>query len=78
MMETTNSPAVSVIVPLFNEEENMSILQSELKAALAEIIADEKNELEVAGNHFISGQQRGFRAPIGIRLDCLEQLRLIE
>ena len=33
-METTNSPAISVIVPLFNEEENMSILQSELKAAL--------------------------------------------
>jgi dolichol-phosphate mannosyltransferase len=37
MMETTNAPAVSVIVPLFNEEENMSILQSELKAALAGI-----------------------------------------
>jgi dolichol-phosphate mannosyltransferase len=37
MMETTNSPAVSVIVPLFNEEENLSILQSELKAALAGI-----------------------------------------
>jgi dolichol-phosphate mannosyltransferase len=37
MMETTNSPAVSVIVPLFNEEENMSILQSELKAVLAGI-----------------------------------------
>jgi len=37
IMETTNSPAVSVIVPLFNEEENMSILQSELKAALAGI-----------------------------------------
>ena len=36
-METTNSPAVSVIVPLFNEEENMSFLQSELKAALAGI-----------------------------------------
>ena len=36
-METTNSPAVSVIVPLFNEEENMSILQLELKAALAGI-----------------------------------------
>ena len=34
MMETTNSPAISVIVPLFNEEENMSFLQSELKAAL--------------------------------------------
>ena len=37
MMETTNSPAVSVIVPLFNEEENMSILQSELKLALGGI-----------------------------------------
>jgi dolichol-phosphate mannosyltransferase len=37
MMETTNAPAVSVIVPLFNEEENMSVLQSELKAALAGI-----------------------------------------
>jgi glycosyltransferase involved in cell wall biosynthesis len=37
MMERTNSPAVSVIVPLFNEEENMSILQSELKATLAGI-----------------------------------------
>src|SRR2546430_15825398 len=34
MTGVTNSPAVSVIVPLFNEEENMSILQSELRAAL--------------------------------------------
>ena len=34
MTEATNSPAVSVIVPLFNEEENMSLLQSELRAAL--------------------------------------------
>ena len=34
MTEATNSPAVSVIVPLFNEEENMSILQSELRTAL--------------------------------------------
>ena len=32
--EMTASPAVSVIVPLFNEEENVSILQSELRAAL--------------------------------------------
>ena len=31
----TNSLAASVVVPLFNEEENMSILQSELRAALA-------------------------------------------
>ncbi len=35
MMETRDSLAISVIVPLFNEEENMSILQSELRAALA-------------------------------------------
>ena len=33
-MQTPSSPAVSVIVPLFNEEENVPILQSELSAAL--------------------------------------------
>jgi dolichol-phosphate mannosyltransferase len=36
MNEMTNTPAVSVVVPVFNEEENMSILQSELTAALAD------------------------------------------
>src|SRR6266511_812089 len=35
MMQTTNSPAVSVIVPLFNEEESITILQTELSAALS-------------------------------------------
>jgi dolichol-phosphate mannosyltransferase len=30
-----SSPKISVVVPLFNEEENMSILQAELRAALA-------------------------------------------
>lgn len=35
MNETT--PQVSVVVPLFNEEENVSILQSELRSALAGI-----------------------------------------
>jgi glycosyltransferase involved in cell wall biosynthesis len=35
MTEVTKSPAVSVIVPLFNEEENVPILQSELRAALS-------------------------------------------
>jgi dolichol-phosphate mannosyltransferase len=34
MNELTNTPAVSVVVPVFNEEENMSILQSELMTAL--------------------------------------------
>jgi glycosyltransferase involved in cell wall biosynthesis len=35
MTEVTKSPAVSVIVPLFNEEENVPILQSELNATLS-------------------------------------------
>jgi dolichol-phosphate mannosyltransferase len=34
MNEKPVSPAVSVVVPVFNEEENMSILQTELQAAL--------------------------------------------
>ena len=34
MTDAVSSPAVSVVVPVFNEEENMSILQSELRAAL--------------------------------------------
>ncbi len=32
---STSSPTLSVVVPLFNEEENVPILQSELSAALA-------------------------------------------
>jgi dolichol-phosphate mannosyltransferase len=35
MNNGADSPAVSVIVPLFNEEENVPILQSELTAALS-------------------------------------------
>jgi dolichol-phosphate mannosyltransferase len=34
MTPTTNSPAVSVIVPVYNEEENIPMLQAELGAAL--------------------------------------------
>ena len=37
MTEARNAPAVSVIVPLFNEAENMSILQSELGTALSRL-----------------------------------------
>src|ERR1044071_4373726 len=36
-MTQQNSPAVSVIVPVYNEEENVPILQAELKAALRNI-----------------------------------------
>jgi dolichol-phosphate mannosyltransferase len=34
MTEATSSPEVSVVVPLFNEEESIGLLQSELTAAL--------------------------------------------
>ena len=37
MTETRNSPEVSIIVPLFNEEESIAILQSELRAALKDL-----------------------------------------
>jgi dolichol-phosphate mannosyltransferase len=37
MNEPARSPEVSVVVPVFNEEENVSILQSELRTALAGI-----------------------------------------
>jgi dolichol-phosphate mannosyltransferase len=35
MNEVTNSPAVSVVVPLFNEEESVGVLQEELRTALS-------------------------------------------
>jgi dolichol-phosphate mannosyltransferase len=35
MTQTPASPEISVVVPLFNEEENVPILQSELRAALS-------------------------------------------
>src|SRR6266487_998880 len=37
MTEEPNSPAVSVVVPLFNEEEGIAILQSELSGALKDL-----------------------------------------
>ena len=35
MTQTATSPEISVVVPLFNEEESVRILQSELRAALS-------------------------------------------
>ena len=37
MTENNSQPAVSVVVPLYNEEENVAILQAELAVALAGI-----------------------------------------
>jgi dolichol-phosphate mannosyltransferase len=36
-MQTATSPALSVVVPLFNEEENVPILQAELRGALKHV-----------------------------------------
>ena len=35
MNDASSAPAVSVVVPLYNEEENVPLLQAELAAALA-------------------------------------------
>jgi glycosyltransferase involved in cell wall biosynthesis len=37
MTQQPDSPAVSVVVPIFNEEESIAILQSELSAALKDV-----------------------------------------
>lgn len=36
MIDSQTNPAISVVIPLFNEEENLPVLQRELAAALAE------------------------------------------
>ena len=54
MSDGADSPAISVVVPLFNEEENVPILQSELTAALAGLdyeiifVDDESSDQTVA------------------------------
>jgi glycosyltransferase involved in cell wall biosynthesis len=51
---STDSPAVSVVVPLFNEEENVPILQAELTAALGgldyEIIFVDDGSIDATAN----------------------------
>jgi dolichol-phosphate mannosyltransferase len=58
-MNTTDRPAVSVIVPVFNEEENMPTLQSELHAALAgrdyEIIFVDDGSTDRTAEHIKAG-----------------------
>src|SRR5437588_3996122 len=63
----TSAPTIGAVSPWRNEQRNMTfrggIGDDETdrhtieKEPFAEIIADEKNELEVAGNHFIFGEQ---------------------
>ena len=60
MTETRKSPVVSVIVPLFNEEENVSILQSELNATLGgidhEIIFVDDGSVDRTVERIVAGQ----------------------
>jgi dolichol-phosphate mannosyltransferase len=60
MTETTKSPVVSVIVPLFNEEKNVSILQSELNATLGgidhEIIFVDDGSVDRTVERIVAGQ----------------------
>src|SRR5947209_5574412 len=42
------------------------------KAALTEVIADEKDQLVVAGFHFVAGEQRSVSAAVRIRLHARE------
>ena len=61
------SPAVSVVVPLFNEEENVPILQAELTAALSgldyEIIFVDDGSVDATANRIAVGSA-GARSPV--------------
>ena len=75
MTHASGAPAVSVVVPLFNEEENVPILQAELTSALAgvdyEIIfvdetEDKLNPIGVKGLGEIGiGTNFGIDRPVG-------------
>jgi len=58
---SAGSPAVSVVVPLFNEEENVPILQAELTAALTgldyEIIFVDDGSVDQTVNRIASGSR---------------------
>jgi glycosyltransferase involved in cell wall biosynthesis len=60
-MNATNSPAVSVVVPLFNEEENVPILQRELENALAsfdyEILFVDDGSTDATANRIARGER---------------------
>ena len=59
MNEASAPPAVSVVVPLFNEEENVPLLQAELAAALAgldyEIIFVDDGSMDQTVAHIAAG-----------------------
>ena len=68
-MMQTSSPAVSIIVPLYNEEENVPILQSELSAALQGI----DHEIIFVDDGSTDRTIERIRAAPNVRLICFEK-----
>jgi dolichol-phosphate mannosyltransferase len=69
MSEMTNSPAVSVIVPVFNEEQNLSILQAQLRAALSGL----DYEIIFVDDGSLDGTAERIEAAPNIRMICFEK-----
>jgi dolichol-phosphate mannosyltransferase len=69
MSEMTNSPAVSVIVPVFNEEQNLSILQAQLRAALSGL----DYEIIFVDDGSLDGTAERVEAAPNIRMICFEK-----
>jgi dolichol-phosphate mannosyltransferase len=68
-IEMTNSPAVSVIVPVFNEEQNLSILQAQLRAALSGL----DYEIIFVDDGSLDGTAERVEAAPNIRMICFEK-----
>jgi dolichol-phosphate mannosyltransferase len=69
MSEMTNSPAVSVIVPVFNEEQNLPILQAQLRDALSGL----NSEIIFVDDGSLDGTAERIEAAPNIRLIRFEK-----
>jgi dolichol-phosphate mannosyltransferase len=69
MNEVTNSPAFSVIVPLYNEEANLPILQEELRGALSGL----DYEIIFVDDGSVDGTAERIETAPNIRLICFEK-----
>jgi dolichol-phosphate mannosyltransferase len=69
MNEVTNSPAVSVVVPLYNEEANLPILQEELRDALSGL----DYEIIFVDDGSVDGTAERIETAPNIRLICFEK-----
>jgi dolichol-phosphate mannosyltransferase len=69
MNEVTSSPAVSVVVPLYNEEANLPILQEELRDALSGL----DYEIIFVDDGSVDGTAERIETAPNIRLICFEK-----